>query len=237
MAVAPPAARSAASWSSITWPRYCKILTPQGISLAAKTPRPAMREVFTSNGYVPLSLRVPRRKRPRWFWLGDDRGHRFPWPGTRVSKRHAQGCALAWLAPSAFLACDLVPFLAQILLQLLDFVRGFLLHVHELGAGAGIVTITEIKAGEEGTATGIDLRCNVAHPRRAGVGAGSHSGDCRTLIHTTAAALWDVFEVDCNVFAALVEQGHGKGSRHKRQLYLIRALCQARHRKTKRCKG
>src|SRR5262249_30451053 len=80
----------------------------------------------------------------------------------------------AGLTPSALFAGDFVPLVAQLLLQLLDPARGVLLHLHERGTRAGVITVAQIEGGEERAAAGAHLWCNVAHARCSGARTRTH---------------------------------------------------------------
>src|SRR5262245_18867045 len=244
IAVAPCAARFFASWSSISAPAYRLIFRPQARSLAANTPRPAMRDVFTTSGYLAWSLALALALLPLGVRSGICRGNEPHSVGRRLCSLARREAArleeprTGACEPLTLLSRDLVPLVAKVLLQLLDLFCCFLFQFHELAAGGGIVRIAEIKYRQERTSTGVHLWRNVADARRARTGAGTHSHDGCILIHAASAALWNMLEVDRDILAPLVEQGHVQGPRHERQLRaLIRGLCQRRGCQTKRRNG
>src|SRR5262249_8085117 len=114
MAVAPCAARLAASLSSTMAPRYSMILTPPGMFSPADNPRPAMREALTSRGYLASTIELALGTVASAMSLARARLGLTP-----RGSRHGRGAprrARLRPRPSALFARDFVPLVAQLLL-------------------------------------------------------------------------------------------------------------------------
>src|SRR6187200_884888 len=85
-----------------------------------------------------------------------------------------------------------IPLVAQVLLDLLDFLLGLLLFRHKRRACGRIFAFGQLEDGQEWAAAGADLRRRIANTDRIGRAARPDLEDCRILVHAASAALGNV---------------------------------------------